>query len=169
MIFRYFLHWIEVYSMNSSKVMGYFPEPLNLNSLFLKLLIGSFVKCCSGQHIQLDRAACRHLPFQEWMAGCHTGAGGPAATQPPAGRAWPPGYEFIPPLFNCISSHRRIITFICLFIFENLLSTHQILKFDANLMNCSTDQLVYTFTSSSTRPGWRLWWLFQRFELAGIC
>ena len=35
-IFWYFLHWIEVYSMNSSKVMGYFPEPLNLNSLFLK-------------------------------------------------------------------------------------------------------------------------------------
>ena len=36
-IFWFFFIKIEVYSMDSSKVMGHIPEPLNLNRLFLKL------------------------------------------------------------------------------------------------------------------------------------
>ena len=36
-IFRFYFHSFEIYSVDSSKLMGKFPEVLNLNRLFLEL------------------------------------------------------------------------------------------------------------------------------------
>ena len=36
-IYRFFFNYFEICSLNSSKMMGTFPEVLNFNHLFLKL------------------------------------------------------------------------------------------------------------------------------------